>query len=148
MANSSHVADLAFFLGGKPKTFHAYTAGAGGLSWYKMGSIFSGAGVSENGALFSYQANWQSGGRWGVEIMTPKRRLILRPLEKLFIQERGSFEIKEEEIDYMIDKNFKAGFYKQVKAFLSGQTEDLLTVQKQAENMKYYRPMISGKYNK
>lgn len=145
MANSSHVVDLAFFLGGKPKTLSAYTAGAGDLSWYDKGSIFAGAGVSQNGALFSYQANWQSGGRWGVEIMTSKRRLILRPLEKLFVQERGSFEVKEDMADYTIDKNFKAGFYNQVKAFLSGQTKDLPTIQEQAGNMKYYQVMVRGK---
>ncbi len=145
MANSSHVVDLAFFLGGKPKTLRAYTAGAGVIPWYSRGSIFAGAGVSENGALFSYQANWQSGGRWGVEIMTPKRRLILRPLEKLFVQQRGSFDIKEEILEDDLDKTFKPGLYLEVKTFLSGKTENLITIKEQAENMKYYRAIISGK---
>ena len=50
---------------------------------------FSGAGISISGALFSYQANWQSAGRWSVEILTKKNRLILCPLEELKVQKRG-----------------------------------------------------------
>jgi len=72
LANSTHVVDLAFLLGGRPKEISSYTAG--GLNWHPSASIFAGAGVSESGALFSYQANWESAGRWSVEIMTRKHR--------------------------------------------------------------------------
>ena len=80
LANSTHVVDLAFYLGGKPKEICCYTGG--GLEWHPTASIFAGAGVSETGALFSYQANWESAGRWSLEILTKKHRLIFRPLEK------------------------------------------------------------------
>jgi len=62
LANSSHVADLAFFLGGKPQDWQSYTSG--GSSWHPAATVFSGAGTAGTGALFSYQANWmpQAGG--------------------------------------------------------------------------------------
>ena len=41
-----------------------------------VAALVAGAGVTENGALFSYHANWEAPGRWSVEIMTKKRRLM------------------------------------------------------------------------
>lgn len=143
MANSSHVADLAFFIAGRPKKMVSFNANKN-LSWYGGGSIFAGAGISNKNALFSYHANWQSGGRWGVEIMTPKRRLILRPLEKLFIQERGSLDIYEEKVNDRLDKEFKPGLYLQTKAFLSDKNNNFLTVKEQSQNEKYYDIIIKG----
>ena len=70
LGNSTHVVDLAFFLGGKPSEISCYTQG--GTDWHPTASLFSGAGVSEHGALFSYNANWESAGRWGVEVLTKK----------------------------------------------------------------------------
>jgi len=66
LANSTHVIDLAFFLGGKPKKLCTFVSG--NLDWHPASSVFAGAGMSDNGALFSYHANWESAGRWGVEI--------------------------------------------------------------------------------
>ena len=91
LANSTHVVDLAFYLGGQPKKISSFVSG--GLDWHPSASVFSGAGMSETGALFSYQANWESAGRWSVEILTKKHRLIFRPIEKLQIQNRGSVQI-------------------------------------------------------
>ena len=101
LANSTHVVDLAFFLGGKPKELCCFTAG--GLDWHPSASIFSGAGITENKALFSYQANWEAPGRWGVEIITIKHRLIFRPLEKLQVKNMGNasldFVQNDDELD-------------------------------------------------
>lgn len=58
LANSTHVVDLAFYLGGKPKDICCYIDGS--LPWHSRGSNFSGAGISDNDALFNYQANWES----------------------------------------------------------------------------------------
>ena len=140
LANSSHVIDLAFFLGGKPKKMQCFTAGS--LDWHPSGSIYAGAGVSENGALFSYNANWESAGRWGVEILTPKRKLILRPLEALMIQSRGSVEVEQVLLDNKLDVDFKPGLYLQVKSFL-GSEHDLPTIHEQIKNLKYYH-LING----
>lgn len=135
LANSSHVIDLAFFLGGKPKKIKCFTAG--GLDWHPKGSIYAGAGISENGALFSYNANWESAGRWGVEVLTPRRKLILRPLETLSVQNRGNVETKEILLSNKIDTEFKPGLYFQVKTFL-GSKKNLLTIQEQVKNLRYY----------
>src|SRR3989344_5411665 len=42
LANSSHVADLAFHLGGKPKELKNYRSGA--LAWHPAGAGFAGSG--------------------------------------------------------------------------------------------------------
>ena len=51
LANSTHVVDLAFFLGGKPKKIKTFASG--GFDWHPAGSVFAGAGVADNDALFS-----------------------------------------------------------------------------------------------
>jgi len=137
LANSTHVVDLAFYLGGKPKEISCYTAG--GLDWHPSASIFSGAGIAENGALFSYQANWEAPGRWGVEVLTKNHRLILKPLEKLQIQKIGNILIEEFHIKDKLDKQFKPGIYLQTKAFMVGSVDDFLTIEKQFENFEVYR---------
>ena len=135
LTNSSHVIDLAFFLGGKPKKIKCFMAG--GLDWHPKASIYAGAGVGENGALFPYHANWESAGRWGVEILTPKRKLILRPLEKLTIQNKDSLVTEEVLLNDRLDINFKPGLYLQVKSLL-GSKANLLTIQEQVKNVRYY----------
>ena len=117
LANSTHVVDLAFYLGGKPARMASYTSGS--LAWHPQASAFTGAGVSEAGALFCYQANWAAPGRWGVEILTHRHRLILRPMESLHIQEIGSVEIRKCDIEDDLDQQFKPGLYRQVAEFLS-----------------------------
>lgn len=142
LANSSHVVDLAFFLGGKPVSMSSYKAG--GLRWHPAGSVFSGAGVASSGALFSYSANWAGPGRWGIEIFTAKFRLIFRPLEKLQIQKIGSLAVEEVTIDDRLDKKFKPGIYKQVKSFLSDK-KSLLTISQQDRNLGYYQKILNTK---
>jgi predicted dehydrogenase len=116
LANSSHVIDLAFFLSGDPVRISTEVAGS--LAWHPSAAQFAGSGRTARGALFSYCANWASGGRWGVEVMTPESRLILRPLETLSIQRRGSFVLETVAIDDELENRFKPGLYRQVAAFL------------------------------
>lgn len=138
LCNSSHVVDLAFFLGGEPKEMNSFISGE--MSWYKKGRVFAGAGVSDKGALFSYQANWNSPGRWGVEILTDKHRLYFRPMEKLSIQEIGSVEIKSVEIDDKYDIEYKPGFYKEVKSFIYNIDDGKKkTLKDQVKYMDYFR---------
>ena len=136
MANSTHVADTAFYLGGKPVKLKSYTRDS--LQWHNAAAIFVGAGVSESGALFSYQANWKSPGRWSVEILTARRRLILRPMEILQVQQHRSVAIEAVEIDDQLDKAFKPGLYLQTKAFLSGNYGEFCQLQQQKEILKHY----------
>jgi len=135
LANSTHVIDLAFFLGGKPKNLSSYALA--GLPWHNGSSIFSGAGITEKKALFSYHANWESAGRWSVEILTAKNRLYLRPLEKLSIQNIGEIDITNVAIDDTIDKKFKPGYYLQVKSFLEDK-KNLPDIQEQIHMLAWY----------
>lgn len=136
LANSSHVIDLAFFLGGQPKQISCYKTGA--LDWHPSGSIYAGAGVAENGALFSYQANWEAPGRWGVEVLTKRHRLILRPLEKLQVQNIGSTLVEYVEIDEKLDIDFKPGLYWQLVTFLKKKTENMCSIEQHCKMVEVY----------
>lgn len=141
LANSSHVIDLAFFLGGKPKEISCYHSGE--LKWHKP-SVFAGAGVTDRNCLFSYQANWEGPGRWGVEIITKKHRLYFRPMESLQIQKLDSIVTENVPLDEQLDKEFKPGLFKQVEAFLNGNYMRFCRVEEQMENLKIYN--MIGQY--
>ncbi|MDG2228529.1 MAG: Gfo/Idh/MocA family oxidoreductase [Gammaproteobacteria bacterium] len=136
--NSSHVVDLAFYLGGSPNFINTVSNGEGELSWHPAASSFSGSGKTINNAIFSYHADWSAPGRWGVEILTKNHRLILRPMEKLYVQEKGSVEIELAEIDDELDIEFKPGLYRQVEAFLKNEIESFCTVNEQKRMMDIY----------
>lgn len=144
LGNSSHVLDTAFFLGGSPKEFRAFRAGS--LAWHKEGSRFAGAGITAEGATFSYSANWNAPGRWSVEILTAKRRLIFRPMEKLQVQNMGSVAVAEAAIDDELDKKFKPGIYRQTAAFLKGGKEsaNLLPLTEHTAHVETYLKIRSG----
>lgn len=133
LGNSSHVCDLAFFLCGAPLKLSAHAVGA--LDWHAAGAQFVGCGISVTGAVFCYHSNWESAGRWGVEICTRRRRLYLRPLESLSEQMRGELSLASVPLDEQLDKNFKPGIYEQTRAFLGGQDADFLTISEHAERV-------------
>lgn len=141
LGNSSHVIDLAFFIGGAPKQWSAFAGGS--LSWHERAQ-FSGAGVSEKGCLFSYQANWSAPGRWGVELLTAQSRLYLRPMEGLAIQAKGSVAIHPVELDDQLDKQFKPGVYLQNQAFLNGELRRFKSIQQQAKDVLIYSQIAKG----
>lgn len=138
LGNSSHVLDLAFHLGGVPEDIYAVRTG--GLSWHPSGSVFAGAGRVRGGALFSYHANWESAGRWGLELCTPKRRLIFRPMEQLQVMPKGSVSVEAVDIiDADIDKKFKPGLIKQVEAFIFGNgRNELCGISEHLERLPIY----------
>ncbi|GAA0366791.1 hypothetical protein GCM10009092_33920 [Bowmanella denitrificans] len=119
LANTSHVVDLAFYFGGRPTSWSSFTAGA--VDWHHRSANFAGAGLTQKGALFSYHGNWQAPGRWSLELLTQKRRLIFRPMEQLQVQLLGSVEITPVEMTYAYDQQFKPGVYLQTANFLEGQ---------------------------
>ncbi len=137
VGNSSHVIDLAFHLMGKPKEMCTFTSGK--LKWHPSSSIFAGAGVTENNVLFNYHANWESAGRWSVEILTKNHKFIFRPMEKLSVIKKGT--VKEEEItdiDYTYDDEFKPGIYKEVERFIHGDYSMHCSISDQAEMIDIY----------
>ena len=140
-ANSTHVIDLAFFIGGKPKEWQAYSK-SGSLNWHKK-TNFVGAGITEKEVLFSYLSNWESAGRWGIELLTDKRRIYLRPLEGIGIQLKGTIPIVEHPFDDALDRKFKPGLFKQVEAFLNKDKARLIDCYEQIRLSKdIYRKML------
>lgn len=142
-ANSTHVVDLAFYFAGRPSNWAFYSKG-GKISWHTK-TNFAGAGITEKDVLFSYLSNWESAGRWGIELCTDKRRIYLRPLEKIFILDKGTTDIYQHEFDDYIDKIFKPGLFLQTKCFLSGsRSEDLLSMSQHIFNSeRFYSKFIN-----
>lgn len=139
LANTSHVIDLAFYLGGIPESLESFYSGS--TAWHERSYAYSGAGISSTGALFSYFGNWGAPGRWSVEVLTPKNRLILCPLEKLMIQKIGSIDKEYVDLSDELDKEFKPGIYLQVKAFLDNNDRELCTLQEHTLKSQYYAKM-------
>ncbi len=143
LANSSHVADLAFYLCGKPDEWKGWVDG--NLPWHKRSARFCGGGITDRGALFSYYADWEAPGRWGVEICTRQNRYIFRPLEKLFIQPRDSNCVREVRLASNYDKKFKPGLYLQTKAFLHDDFSELCSLEEQVKLVAIYSKMAGYK---
>ena len=140
LANSTHVVDLAFYLVGKPIEISAYQNGS--LSWHKP-SKFSGSGITDKNILFHYGANWESAGRWSLEITTAKRKLIFCPLEELKTQMKGTIEIlPANNIDYSKDQAFKAGIYHQTKSFINREENTLKSIEEQVHDFKFYNKIL------
>jgi predicted dehydrogenase len=132
LANSTHVIDTAFFLGGRPARIEAMTGGT--LAWHPRCARYAGHGVTTAGALFSFSADWDAPGRWGIDINTRQTRLVLRPMETLQRQRRGTFALEDVVIDDTLDRSYKAGLYRQTAAFITGEDAgDLLDVAAQAD---------------
>ena len=138
LANTTHVVDLAWHLCGKPVEVNAFVGGR--LSWHPS-ARFSGAGVTSEGATFSYFGDWESAGRWSLEVSTRERRLVFRPMEALQVQMKGSIAIEPHAIDDELDQNFKPGLYRQVDRFLSGQDQYLCSIDEHIESWPWYEKM-------
>jgi hypothetical protein len=139
LGNSTHVIDTAFYLCGKPKELSAFHKGS--IEWHPSSSIFCGAGITDNDSLFSYHADWEAPGRWVLEIMTKKRRLIFKPMESLQVQVLGSVAVNPVEIDNTLDVDYKPGLYLQTKAFLENNFSRFCSINEQSF-------MISNVYKK
>ncbi|KKW19678.1 MAG: Dehydrogenase [Parcubacteria group bacterium GW2011_GWA2_51_10] len=137
IANSTHVVDLAFFLGGMPKEIRGFSAV--GPLWAPHPSLFSGAGVTQNGVPFSYHANWELPGPWSVTIGTKKSTLVLLPLEQLSVLREGKLE--RVEVDDALDREFKPGLYRQVESFLRNKSE-LPALDDQIVNFSWYEQIL------
>lgn len=139
LANSTHVVDLAFHLCGFPVDWRAWHAGS--LVWHPSAARFCGSGITEKGVLFSYQADWEAPGRWGVEVLTRKRRLVFRPMEQLQVIPLGSVKAESVELDDLLDKEFKPGLYMQTRAFLDGDDRQFCSVDEQLQHCAIYDRM-------
>lgn len=145
LGNSSHVVDLAFYLGGNPVQMSNFTSGS--IDWHPNAAVFVGAGKSNKGALFSYHANWKAPGRWFVEICTNKHRLYFKPMETLQIQEIGSVVVNPVVLNDELDKKFKPGLYLQVKNYLENDFSRFCTIDEQQHMIDNYYLKIGNYYN-
>ena len=137
--NSSPVIDLAFHLCGKPMDWKCWHRGS--LDWHPTSARFCGSGITDKGVMFSYLSDWQAPGRWGLELMTAKRRFILRPMEELQVIKLGSVFVERINPENQIDKDFKPGLFQQTKKFLEGKNHLFCSLSEQSENMKIYSKM-------
>jgi len=143
IANSSHVIDTAFYLCGKPKELSSLTSGENKISWHPNASIFAGAGKTDKNALFTYSANWNAPGRWGIELLTDSHRYYLKPMEKLKIQEIGSIEIKDVDIDDSLDSKFKPGLFLETKSFIENKTKRFKNIKEVYTDLSIYKKICN-----
>tara|TARA_B100001245_G_C22822239_1_gene395662 strand:+ start:65 stop:1015 length:951 start_codon:yes stop_codon:yes gene_type:complete len=136
IANSSHVIDTVFYLIGNPKNIHSTVSGKSKIDWHPSGSIFTGSGISIKNIPFTYHANWLSSGRWGIEILTNKRRFYLQPMEILQDQKISSIKINKVKINNNIDKKYKPGLYEQVSNFTNNNFGNFCTIEDQIIKIK------------
>ncbi len=132
-SNASHVSDLAFYLCGLPAEMASYRGGE--FDWHRSSTQFVGAGLTELGVFFSYHADWQAPGRWGVEVMTRKRRFVFRPMEKLQITYIASTAIDTVDLDYSLDQKYKPGLFLQTQAFLAGEDQRICSIAYQRKHL-------------
>ena len=138
ISNSSHVIDTVFYLIGLPKQITTKTLGANKIDWHKSGSIFVGSGISSREIPFSYNTNWNSAGRWAIEVTTNTKRYYLKPMEELYVQNKGQINITEIKLPEDKDKKFKPGMFDLITSFLNNETEKLLSITEQLEHIKIY----------
>lgn len=138
LANSSHVLDLAFSLVGLPADGNWHGWHRGLIDWHLAGAQFHGAGLTELGIPFSYHADWEAPGRWGIEISTRKYRYILRPLEELQEIPLGSIAKQTVNLDDQLDKQYKPGIYLQCQSFIENRTDHLCSLKDQLKAFPVY----------
>ena len=116
ISNSLHVISMAFDIIGMPKKMNVMQSGK--LKWHKAGKIFVGSGISEQNIPFSYHADWGSGGRWGIEIMTKNNSYRLMPLEELEVCATGKTIWKSVKLDTCFN-DVKQGVAEELSIMLS-----------------------------
>ena len=139
LGNSSHVIDLVFHLIGRPVDWKCWHADS--IDWHPAAARFAGAGITEQNVMFSYLADWQAPGRWGVELLTAKRRLILRPMEQLQVTPLGTVKIESVDPVDSLDQDYKPGLYRQTQAFLEDNDQLFCALPEQVESVRIYSEM-------
>lgn len=132
ISNSLHVISMAHDLIGMPKELNALQSGY--LEWHPSGDRFVGSGITESNIPFSYHADWNSAGRWGIEVMTKENAYRLMPLEQIFRCKRGTFEW--EKVNFEVPyAEVKQGIAEEVAIMFYPQLEEsisLMTLNKAA----------------
>jgi predicted dehydrogenase len=141
IANSLHVISMAFRLIGMPKRITCIQSGK--LSWHKSGSVFTGCGISKHNIPFSYNADWSSSGRWGIEVTTKKNAYRLIPLEKLYKCSKNSTTWSSVTFSRKYP-NVKEGISEQVLAMLTTKNSSNLVSLNEAAKFNQVAEKIFG----
>lgn len=139
LANSTHIVDLAFHLCGFPRDWQSWHGGS--LDWHPSASRFCGSGITEQNVFFSYHADWEAPGRWGLEVLTRKRRFLFRPMEQLQVTTLGSVQVEGIDLEDKLDKAYKPGLFMQTKAFLDGDESLFCSINEQLKHCYFYDQM-------
>ena len=121
MANSIHLISAFFDVLGAPERLESFVDGAEAIAWHPTGARFYGAGRTATGLPFAYDADWQSGGRYAIEIFTAAGCYALKPLHQLTFTARGT--VDEDVLEPPYQGALKCGFEGLVQAFLAGAPE-------------------------
>ena len=128
-------------MAGFPKIINSYVEGKNLIKWHPSGSIFVGSGISEKNISFSYNTNWNSAGRWAIEVSTNKHRFYLKPIEKLFKQKKGEINLSEIDINEKNDKyeiEFKPGIHDLILCYLKNDFSKFLNLKDQMFHINLY----------
>ena len=130
--NSSHIIDLFVHLAGAwPCEKLSAHFSSGCLDWHPSSAVFAGFGITTNNVRYSYSSDWSCPGRWSVECKTPSTTYLLKPLERLSYLKRGEKHYQSLELDYTDDIICKPGILQQSTSFLSGDIQNLNSLQEQ-----------------
>jgi hypothetical protein len=146
LANSTHVIDLFIHLAGPPKILHSIVKGR--LDWFNKGSIFVGSGVTIQNIPFSYNSNWESPGRWSIEISTRNSRYKLSPMEELKVINTGEIEYKSIELDNTLEENLKPGLRNMMIEFFKSEFRNFCDISDQVKYLKVYGKIQKKKIEK
>ncbi|MGY6663169.1 MAG: Gfo/Idh/MocA family oxidoreductase [Glycocaulis sp.] len=146
-ANSTHVVDTAFFLAGYPSRIpdHEIAAFANGdAAALPPSQAYGGAGRI-GGIVYAFHADWSSAGRWGMELCTPRRRLVLKPVETLSEMPAGSFRLSELTLSHSEPAGLKPGLFNMLAAFQSNPDQPaFLSLKAQADRLRCFRNFVGG----
>jgi predicted dehydrogenase len=134
ISNSLHLISMAHNLIGLPTEISTYRHG--GLPWHTTASRFVGSGITEKKIPFSYHADWESAGRWGIEIMTPENAYRLIPLEKLYRCARGTFDWEPVDFETTFP-GVKEGLAEEIAIMLEPSLEEFLPLFTLEKALKY-----------
>lgn len=135
IANSSHVLDLAIFLGGFPKLL--FNKPTGRLDWHESAATFNATGTTPSGATVAFRADWRNIGNWRLKLETSETGLQMGPLEEVY---RLSSTSGVPELLFAPRPSFslKPGFLRQALEFVSTERTRLCSLGDQIKNMGLY----------
>jgi len=143
IANSSHVIDLVSYISGPVDLEKSYFSVKGELDWNGGPINFFGMGLTSRDIPFTYNSDWDSAGRWGIQVKSSSHNYLLQPVEELKYNTRGSFDIQVKK-NCPEDISLKPGLYHQVAAFLDQNYTNLCSIQQHYQNFKVFNGIMNG----